>query len=58
MQLYSTCPGCGKPLTLDLRHKEPYAPMTEPTVVAQERCDECRQQLTISITISPEGKAA
>ena len=55
MQIYTNCPGCGKPLTLDMKHREPYAPIGEPTVVAQERCDECRQQVTISITITSEA---
>lgn len=55
MQIYIDCPGCGKPLILDTRHREPYAVIGQPTVVAKERCDDCRQNVTISITITPEG---
>lgn len=58
MQIHTNCPGCGKVLKIDTRHREPYAIVGQSTVVAKERCDECRHEVTISIYVAAEGATA
>jgi ribosomal protein S27AE len=55
MQIYTSCPACGKSLILDTRHREPYAVIGQQTVVAKERCGECRQEVIVNITITAGG---
>lgn len=56
MILYTGCPGCSKALNIDLRHKEAYAPPHTPTVAARATCEHCRQEINITLTITPHRK--
>lgn len=54
MNITTGCPACGKTLTLDVRHKEAYAPPDKMVTAALAICEACREPLRIELKISSE----
>lgn len=56
MQILTTCPACGKAITVDLRHKEIAVAPDEPKVAAIIQCEHCRNKTDLHIAIYPHGQ--
>ncbi|WP_188055613.1 hypothetical protein [Oryzomonas rubra] len=49
MHLYTECPGCGKPVTANLTHKEAWCGTDEMRPAAVVMCPECRTEIEILV---------